>query len=220
MSNDFCVKAEVRTDKGKGASRRLRRTGHIPAVIYGAGKEAVSLSVEHDPILHQLDNEAFFASILEIDIEGKKEKAVLKDMQRHPYKPTIMHIDFLRVKMSEKLRLSVPIHITGEEVCPGVKQGGNVSHLLTEVEVSCLPQNLPEALTVDISGLGLDETLRLSDIVLPEGVELVELSHGEEHDQAVVSVHMAHVASEETAEAGEEAAGEEGTGAGEEGGEG
>ncbi len=203
MSSEFHVKAEVRTDKGKGASRRLRRTGRIPAVIYGAGKDAVSLSVEHDPIVHQLDNEAFYASILEIDIEGKKEKAVLKDMQRHPYKPTILHIDFMRVRATETLRLSVPIHLEGEEVCPGVKKGGNVSHLLTEVEVSCLPKDLPEALVVDISGLDLDETLRLSDIELPKGVELVELSHGEGHDQAIVSVHLAHVASEEAEEGGE-----------------
>ncbi len=212
MSSEFTVKAEVRTDKGKGASRRLRRTGRIPAVIYGAGKEAVSLSVEHDPIVHQLDNEAFYASILSIDIDGRKEKAVLKDMQRHPYKPTILHIDFMRVSASERLRLSVPIHVVGEDVCPGIKKGGNLSHLLNEVEVSCLPDDLPEALNVDVSNLDLDETLRLSDIELPAGVELVELSHGEDHDQAVVSVHLAHAGADESEEAGsdEEGASESG----------
>ncbi len=217
MSSELHVKAELRADKGKGASRRLRRTGRIPAILYGAGEDAVPLTVEHDPIVHQLDNEAFYASILEIEIDGKKEKAVLKDMQRHPYKPTVLHIDFMRVSASETLRLSIPLHLTGEESCPGVKKGGNVSQLLTEVEVSCLPRDLPEALTLDISGLDLDETLRLSDIELPKGVEIVELTHGEGHDQAVVSVHHAHVASEETEAGAEAESGEEPSETGEEG---
>ncbi len=215
MSSEFSVVAEIRTDKGKGASRRLRRAGKVPAVIYGDGGEAISLAIAHDPIAHQLENEAFYASILEIDVDGKKEQAVLKDLQRHPYKRLVMHVDFLRVNMSEKLRLSVPIHIQGEESCPGVKQGGSISHLLTEIEVSCLPSNLPESLSLDVSNLVLDETLRLSDIALPDGVEIVELTHGEGHDQAVVSVHVVHVAAEpeddaEVDEAGEAAAGEGG----------
>ncbi len=217
MSSDFVVKAETRADKGKGASRRLRRAGKVPAVIYGAGKDAVSLTIEHNPVAHQLENEAFYASILEVEIDGKKEPAVLKDLQRHPYKNLILHLDFLRVSMSEKLRLSVPIHLLGEEDCPGVKQGGNISHLLTEIEVSCLPSNLPEALTLDISGLQLDETLRMSDIPLPEGVEIVELSHGEGHDQPIVSVHVVHAAAEP--DESEEAAEEAGDGAAGEGGD-
>ncbi|MBI1196007.1 MAG: 50S ribosomal protein L25/general stress protein Ctc [Gammaproteobacteria bacterium] len=204
MSHSFLIEAEVREDMGKGASRRLRRTGRIPGVLYGGDKAPLSLSLDHDTVLHQLEHEAFYSTILELSVGGKKEKVVLKDLQRHSYKPLIMHVDLQRVSSKDKLRMHVPLHFIGEETCPGVKQGGVVSHLLTDVEVTCLPKDLPEAIEVDMSGMGLNETLKMSDMVLPKGVELVELSHGEGHDQGVVSVHTPHV----KAEPAEGAAGE------------
>jgi len=207
MSHSFTIEAELRQDMGKGASRRLRRTGKIPAVLYGGDKEPVSLTVVHDTLLHQLENEAFYSTILEVSVGGKKEKVVLKDLQRHSYKPLLMHLDLLRVSSKDKLRMHVPLHFLGEEACPGVKQGGVISHLLTDVEVICLPKDLPEAIEIDMSAMELNETVKMSDMVLPKGVELVELSHGEGHDQGVVSVHTPHVKAEPTEE--EAAGGEE-----------
>ena len=201
MSHSFAIEAELRQDMGKGASRRLRRTGRIPAVLYGGDKEPVSLTIDHDSVLHKLEHEAFYSTILELTVGGKTEKVVLKDLQRHSYKPLIMHLDLLRVSGKDKLRMHVPLHFIGEDVCPGVKQGGVVSHLLTDVEVACLPKDLPEAIEVDMSGVGLNETIKMSDLVLPKGVELIELSHGEDHDQGVVAVHTPHVKAEPVEEA-------------------
>ncbi len=190
MSVTFDVTAEVRSDTGKGASRRLRRNGRIPAVIYGAGKEPQSLTMDHDTILHNLENEAFYSHILNISIDGKSEKAVLKDLQRHPYKPLITHLDLQRVSDREALRMHVPLHFLGEDVAPGVKQGGGiVSHLVNDVEITCLPKDLPEYIEADLSGLELGGTLHLSDLTLPAGVSLTELAHGPEHDLPVASIH-------------------------------
>lgn len=216
MTTNFDLKASVRQDVGKGASRRLRRDQKIPAVIYGAGKEAVSLVLDHDPVMHSLENEAFYSHILNIDIDGQVEKAVLKDLQRHPFKPKILHADFQRVSATEKLRMHVPLHFIGEDVAPGIKQSGGIaSHLINEVDISCLPKDLPEFIEVDMSAMQLNETLHLSDLKLPEGVELIELSHGEDHDLPVVSIHLTRG----TVEAGAAEAGEEG-GEESEGGEG
>jgi len=154
------------------------------------------LTMVHDTILHKLENEAFYSTILELSVGGKKEKVVLKDLQRHSFKPLIMHLDLLRVSSKDKLRMHVPLHFLGEETCPGVKQGGVISHLLTDVEVACLPKDLPEAIEIDMSGMELNETFKMSDIVPPKGVELVELTHGGDHDQGVVSVHTPHVKAE------------------------
>lgn len=211
MSVSFEIEAQIRSDQGKGASRRLRRAGKMPAILYGGGKDPVSLELWHDPMMHSLENEAFYSHILSVKVDGKAERAVLKDVQRHPYKPTLLHLDLQRVSESEKLRMNVPLHFMGEDIAPGVKQsGGIVSHLVNEVEISCLPRNLPEYLEVDISNLEVNDTLHLSDIKLPEGVELMQLSHGEEYDLPVVSIHMprAAVEEEEAAEAPEEEAGE------------
>ncbi len=210
MSESFVLEAEPRTDLGKGASRRLRRAGKIPAVLYGGDQEPVALQLDHDKLLHQLENEAFYSSILTLRLGGKEEQAILKDLQRLPGKPRLLHADFQRVKADEKIRVHVPLHFVNEDTAPGVKAGGIATHLLVEVEVSCLPANLPEFIEVDLGGLELDQTLHLSDIVLPEGVELVELAHGEGHDQAVVTIHLPRGARE---------AGEEGEAAAEEGGE-
>jgi len=218
MSSEFVVSAELRKDQGKGASRRLRRTGKVPAILYGAGKEPVSLTLDHNELLKQLDNEAFYSHILTVDMDGSKEQAILKDMQRHPAKPFILHMDLMRVSAGEKIRVNVPLHLTGTDVAPGVKIGGGiVTHTVTEVEISCLPKNLPEYIEVDVSGLELGESLHLSDISLPKGVELVQLLQGEEHDVAIVAVQSVRATAsdietetEETIEAeGETEGGEE-----------
>ncbi len=207
-AEDFNLTAEVRSDLGKGASRRLRREGKVPAVLYGAGKDAVSLTMDHDNLFHHLEHEAFYSHILSINVDGKEEKAVLKDLQRHPAKPFIMHADFLRVSDKEKIRMQVPLHFINEDSAPGVKIGGGmVSHNLTEVEISCLPKDLPEFIEVDLGNLEIEAAIHLSDLVLPEGVELVELSHGEGHDHAVAAIHKTR-ASLETEEAGEAEAAE------------
>ncbi|MDH5434227.1 MAG: 50S ribosomal protein L25/general stress protein Ctc [Gammaproteobacteria bacterium] len=207
MSDSFIIHAESRNDIGKGASRRLRRLeGKIPAVVYGAGKPAQSISIKHSEIIKQLEEEAFYSHILDLQIDGKSENVILKDIQRHPFKPKVNHVDFLRVKASEKLTTSVPLHFLNEETCPGVKQGGVVSHAYTSVEVSCLPKDLPEYLEVDLTNLEMDQVLHLSDIKLPKGVEIVELSHGEDHDQAIVTIHKTRAAasSGEDSESSEE----------------
>jgi large subunit ribosomal protein L25 len=208
MSEDFVLNAELRTDTGKGASRRLRHDGKVPAVLYGAGKEPAALTLSHNELAHQVENEAFFSHILKVNVGGKGEQAIVKDLQRHPSRPIIMHIDLQRVSASEKIRVHVPIHFINEETAPGVKEGGLITHMLTEVEVACLPANLPEFIEADLSGLELNAIFHLSDLKLPEGTELVELSHGEGHDQAVASVHMPRAAKETSEEEGGEAAGE------------
>jgi large subunit ribosomal protein L25 len=204
MSNvDFTLTAEVRNDMGKGASRRLRRQGLVPAIIYGAGQDPININIEHDSLFHHLEHEAFFSHILTIDVAGKKEKAVLKDLQRHPAKPILMHADFMRVSDKEKLKMSVPLHFINEDVSPGVKKGGLVTHNITEVEVQCLPKDLPEFLEVDLAGLDMEQVLHLTDIKLPKGVELTELLHGADHNQPIAAIHKTRASKESEEEAGE-----------------
>lgn len=215
----YVLEAEVRNDLGKGASRRLRRTDKVPAVLYGAGKEPTSLSVDHKDLLHKLENEAFFSHILTVKIGGAEENAIIKDLQRHPSKPTVLHMDLQRVSMSEKIRVNIPLHFINEEQSPGVREGGLVTHNMTETEIACLPNDLPEFLEVDLSSLDLDGIIHLTDIKLPSGVEIVELSHGKGHDQPIASIHMPRAAKESEGEAAAEG-GEEAAAGGEEGGEG
>ena len=209
MSEDFVLNAELRADTGKGASRRLRHAGKVPAILYGAGKEPTALTLIHNELAHQVENEAFFSHILKVNVDGKGEQAIVKDLQRHPSRPVIMHIDLQRVSATEKIRVQVPIHFVNEDKAPGVKEGGLITHSVTEVEIACLPGNLPEYIEVDLSGLELNDIFHLTDIKLPEGTELVELTHGEGHDQPVASVHMPRAAKETSEEEeGAEAAGE------------
>ncbi|MCP1727357.1 large subunit ribosomal protein L25 [Natronospira proteinivora] len=221
MSDQFTLNAEVRDDKGKGASRRLRRQGRVPGIIYGGSKEPVVISVDHDELVNHLKNEAFFSHILDIKVGSKTEKAVLKDLQRHVYKPTVVeHLDLQRISAKEKLRMQVPLHFEGEKECPGVKlNGGVVTHDMVNVEVSCLPKDLPEYIEVDVSTLDIGDSLHLSDIKLPSGVELVELMHGDDHDQQVVSIHQPRAAKEDLEEDEEGGEGEEEESKKEEGGE-
>ena len=197
MSVTFELDAEVRTDMGKGASRRLRHANKIPAVMYGGGEDPVSLTMDHNKIAHALENEAFYSHILTINIDGKPAKAILRDLQRHPAKVLILHADFQRVNMKEKLHMNVPLHFINEDIAPGVKEeGGIIQHNVVEVEVSCLPGNLPEYIEVDVAELAMGDSLHLSDIKMVDGVELVQLTHGESHDLPVVSIHKPRAAVE------------------------
>ena len=200
MKNLFEVQAELRTDEGKGASRRLRHAGKVPAIIYGGDDAPVSLSLDQNKFIRHLAEEAFYAHILEIVIDGKKHQAVLKDLQRHPASDLrIMHADFLRIDSKHAMTMTIPLHFIGEDVAPGVKEGGLVAHLMTDVEVSCLPKDLPEYIEVDVSAVEMDASIHLSELVLPNGVTLTALSHTQDehleegersnYDQSVVSIH-------------------------------
>ena len=201
----FELNAEPRGDVGKGASRRLRRDGKLPGVVYGSKKEAMPITLNHSDILHQLGNEAFYSRILTLIIGKDKEQVILKDLQRHPYKPSVLHIDFQRIDEKEKLTIRVPIHFINESRCIGVKQeGGVISHILNELEISCLPKDLPEFIEVDLENINVGEAIHLGDLKLPEGVENYALLHGGDPDQPVVTVHIPRVAEEEEIVAAEE----------------
>jgi large subunit ribosomal protein L25 len=187
MKTSFELVAEFRETQGKGASRRLRHEGKVPAILYGGHSEARKLALSHQKLLIMLDNERFYSTILNLKVGDQAQAAILKDVQRHPFKNAIVHIDFQRVEDNQKIRISIPLHFVGAAVSPGVKsQGGLVSHMRTEVEVSCLPKDLPEFVEVDLSGLSLNESIHLSQLKIPEGVELVALA---KEDAAVVAIH-------------------------------
>ncbi len=187
MSKTYKIPAETRTDVGKGASRRLRRAGRLPAVVYGGDREPVSITVDHDILLHSAEEEAFHASILELNLGKKKQKVVLRDLQRHPFKPLLTHADFLRVSEKETLRMSVPIHFVNEEESPaGKKAGVVVSHQVVEVEIEALPADLPEYLEVDLANLEPGESVMLSQIPLPKGVKIPTLEYGDENDDYAI----------------------------------
>jgi large subunit ribosomal protein L25 len=187
MKTSFELVAEFRETQGKGASRRLRHEGKVPAILYGGHADARTLTLSHQKLLILLENERFYSTILSLKVGEQTQAAILKDVQRHPFKNAIVHIDFQRVEENEKIRISIPLHFTGASVSPGVKsQGGLVSHMRTEVEVSCLPKDLPEFIEVDISALSLNESIHLSQLKVPTGVVLVELV---KEDAAVVAIH-------------------------------
>ena len=184
----FELTVEPRAQLGRTGSRRLRKAGKVPAILYGGGEAPESMVLDHNSLTRQMSREAFFTSILTLKIGTKQQQVVVKDVQRHPAKPQIMHLDFQRIREDEEITLSVPIHFLNEAEAKGVKdQGGVVDHLLTEVEVECLPRHLPEYLEIDVTALELNQIYHLSDIKLPEGVALVALKHG--HDQPVVAVN-------------------------------
>lgn len=207
MTSIFEFNATVRTEKGTGDARRLRKAGKVPAVLYGGSAEPKMLTMEHHKVVRSLEDEAVYSHILQLNVDGKVEDVILKAIQRHPSKPFITHIDLLRVNKNEKIRVHVPLHFMDEENCPGVKQGGIAMHDLVEVEVSCLPGDLPEFIEVDLSEVELGGSLHLSDLKLPSGVEIIELTHGEDHDLPVMSVKAARstaVEDEPAAESGSE----------------
>jgi large subunit ribosomal protein L25 len=190
MGVAFEFSAEPRTDVGKSASRRLRRNGRLPAVLYGGDRDPEALSLELEQVLRAQGQESLYSQILQLKIGSRTERVVLREIHRHPWKPVILHMDLQRIKADEKIRVHVPLHFLNEANAIGVKQqGGIVSHFKIEVEVFCLPLNLPEFIEVDLTDLELGQSIYLSQLPLPQGVELVELSHAPEHDVPVVAIH-------------------------------
>ena len=202
MATQHIITGSSRKDEGKGASRRLRRSGQIPAVVYGAHQDPQSVQIDHNQILLASQHEWFYSAILDLDVDGKAQKVILRDMQRHPYKQLIMHLDFQRVSENEAIRVNVPLHFLNQEKSVAGKTSGVVvTHELNEVEISCLPKDLPEFIEVDLSGLQIGQIMHLSELKLPVGVEIPELRLGKEHDVAVVVAKHAR----EEAEASEAA---------------
>ncbi|WP_456417204.1 50S ribosomal protein L25/general stress protein Ctc [Thiolapillus sp.] len=208
MSDMFTIQAVARNDGGKGASRRLRREGLVPGIIYGGGKDPEMIATAHNKLLQHLEHEAFYSSIVEVEASGKKQRVVLKDLQRHPAKPFILHFDLQRVAATDRIKMNVPLHFIGEDDAPGIKAGGTISHALVDLEIICEAQNLPEFIEVDVSGMEVGDMLHLTDIKLPQGVEIVALTHGNEHehDELVVSMQAKTKAAEEEEAPGEAAA--------------
>ena len=216
------LNATLREDKGKGASRRLRHANTLPAIVYGTGKDPVSITLQQKDVQHKLPNEDFYSQVLSLVIEGKAEDVLLRDIQHHPYKMEVMHMDFIRVDQNQLVHVHTPLHFIGEEVAPGVKnEGGVVSHILMEVEMECLPKDIPAHIEVDLSELHVGDIIHLSDLKLPEGVEVLALKHGEDNDSTVASMHIRKVAEEveEAAPEAPEAPEAEGEQASEEGGD-
>ncbi len=209
MSISYELQVEIRSDQGKGASRRLRRAGKVPGILYGGGMDPQPVALDHQRLLHSLENEGFYSHILTVDVGGEKQKAVLRDLQRHPAKHAILHVDLMRVSETQKIRVQVPLHFIGEDVALGVKEaGGIMSHDLNDVGVECLPKHLPEFIAVDVSELDISESLHLSDLKLPEGVEVPDMARG--HDPVMVSIHVRKAEEVEEVEGVETAEGVEG----------
>ncbi len=191
MSEVYELSVEARIENGKASSRRLRRLKNkIPAIIYGGKKPTHMIQVDHNVLSKALENEGFYSRILTLNVDGKKEKVVLKDLHRHPSKPQILHADFQRVSPNTQITIQVPVHFIGADNSPGIKdQAGVVAHLMNEIEIRCLPDSLPEFIEVDLSHLSVGESVYLSEIKLPKGVDIVAIPQGEGHDQPVASIH-------------------------------
>ncbi len=195
------ISADERTLQGKGASRRLRGSGKVPAIIYGGDQVAQSIEMDHNDLFHKLKLEAFHASILTLSVAGKKEPVLLRDIQMHPFKQQVLHVDFQRVDKNKKIHMKVPLHFINADIAPGVKtSGGIVSHILTEVDISCLPEDLPEFISVDLAELTAGHTLHLSDLALPKGVEVVALGKGDNSPVATIVIPRSVLADEAAAE--------------------
>ena len=199
MSESFELDVQSREDGGKGASRRLRRGGRVPGIVYGGHKDPVMISVAHNELVQHLEHEAFYSHVLDLNAGDLAEKVVLKDLQRHPAKPFITHVDFQRISADEKIRMHVPLHFVNENLCPGIKKGGTVTRNINEVEVSCLPGDLPEFIEVDMSTVDTGHTVHVGELVVPGGVELV---HTLDLDAPVVSIHGSRGIGEEAEEGG------------------
>ena len=187
----FEINAELRGDVGKGASRRLRRLGRVPGIVYGISQEATAIVVAQADLVNQMQHEAFLSHILTLHIGDKTEKVVLKDLQRHPYRTVIMHVDFQRIDENQELTMHIPIHFLNEDKCVGVRlEGGAISHIMTEVEISCLPRHLPEYIQVDLAEMKVGDTVHLGELKLSEGVSIYALKHGGDPTRPVVNVHI------------------------------
>ena len=205
MSHEFHLQAKTRTDLGKGASRRLRRLAdEVPAVVYGGGKAAVSIMIPHKDMLKATSDDAFFSQILALSVDGKKEQVLVKALQRHPSRPRIMHADFQRVKASEAIQVKVPVVLLNEDNCTGVKLGGGtVMRTLPELEIICLPKDLPESLEIDIAELGVGESVHISQINFPKGVTSADLASSPDSDHAVVTIQAPRGGSQDDEAEGE-----------------
>ncbi|MDG2276680.1 MAG: 50S ribosomal protein L25/general stress protein Ctc [Pseudomonadales bacterium] len=203
MSDYISLTAELREDVGKGASRRLRRLGNkVPAIIYGAEEAPVNLTLAVNELTKAMEQEAFYSQILEVVVDGKASQAVIRDLQRNPASGNVQHIDFIRISANREMQVSVPLHFMNEESCVGVRlNNGAITHNLTEVEISCLPANLPEFIEIDMEEVDAGSSIHLSDLVLPEGVVIIALTHGEDRDIPVVSVTTRRIETEEGDEA-------------------
>lgn len=215
MSDAIELTAELREDVGKGASRRLRRLHDlVPGILYGGRRDPIPLTLKSNELAKAMQNEAFFSQVLTLKWADEEQQAVVRDVQRHPASEKVLHIDFLRVRADRVLTVSVPVHLVGEEVCAGVKAGGSLSFNLNEVEISCLPAAIPEYLELDVSALEEGQSLHLSDIPVPDGVTIVALTYGEDHDMPVVSLVAkrggASAEEDEDSDAGDADAAEEG----------
>lgn len=188
MANIFEFVAEKRALSGKKSARAARRNGNIPAIIYGGKATPQAIVLNHNEVVKHLEHEAVYSHVLNLKIAGKNEKAILKDIQRHPAKPQILHMDFVRVNAKQVLKVRVPLHFINEDICGGVKLGGVVTHAIVDVEVACLPSKLPEFIEVDLAKLDLGESIHLSNLILPKGVEIPALAQGDAHDHTVASV--------------------------------
>lgn len=204
MSTDFQIDAEVRNHTGKGDARRLRHQDQIPAIIYGAEKDPQSIVLEHKNIQKLLNNEAAYSHVLTVAVNGKKEQVILKAIQRHAYKPMILHVDFMRIKSKEAITMKTQIHFLNEDNCPAIKQGGVLSKLMTDLEIKCLPTDLPESIDIDLTNVEMDQTLHLSDIQLPKGVTFASGELDEEHNLAVASIHKPKASATTEADSAEE----------------
>jgi large subunit ribosomal protein L25 len=190
MATTHEIKAVSRKDEGKGASRRLRHSGFVPAVVYGAGSAPESIQIEHNTILLAAKHEWFFSTVLDLNVDGKVQKVLVRDWQKHPFKMQMLHMDFLRVDENAAIRISVPVHFLNQEKSPAAKTSGVViSHNLTEVEISCLPKDLPEFIELDLADVKPGDIIHLSELKLPKGVEIVALHLGADHDTAVVTAN-------------------------------
>jgi len=198
----FKVEAELREDVGKGASRRLRHAGQVPVVLYGGARPPANLALDHNKVLRLIEDEAFFSSIIEFSADGgKKQKVVIKDVQRHPAKPVVMHMDFMRVNEKREITMLMPLHFLGGETSPAGKSSRvMIDYQMNEVEITCLPKDLPEFIEVDVSAFDAGDNLHLSDIKMPEGVTLTAFTHGDDeaHDSVVVSTAIIGQAETET----------------------
>ena len=204
--NEYEVVAQQRDERGTSANRRLRREGRIPAILYGAGRDSEPISIEENRLKKQIENEAFAAHVLTINVGGKETQAVLKSVHRDPATERVLHMDFQRISATSEIHMHVPLHFINEDDCPGKRTGGIVTHLLVEVEVGCLPKDLPEYIEVDMTSLDVGDAVHLSELVVPEGVHLMALAHNPDNDQPVVSVqHPQKLDLEDEAEAAEDA---------------
>lgn len=199
MSSVFEFVAKSRDSSGTSAAKAVRRQGDVPAVIYGGGQAPQMLVLEHNEIIKHLVHEAVYSHVLDVVVDGKTEKAVLKGIQRHPAKSRILHMDFMRVNESDKIRVRVPFHFINESTSVGVKKGGVAAHAMVDVEIVCLSSALPEFIAVDLANVDVGGSVHLSDLVLPAGVAICELTHGADHNLPVVSIMASKVKEEPAA---------------------